>query len=81
MTQEKFLFNEIKLVFQKIIKRKINIKNKIYDFKEWDSLANFNILLLCEKKFKLKFTTQEFSKLNSVKEIYNLVKKRSKKKA
>mgnify|MGYP000103079364 CR=1 FL=1 len=33
---------------------KISVKenNKIYDFSQWDSLGNFNVLLACEKKFK-----------------------------
>ena len=27
---------------------------KIYDFENWDSLGNFNVLLACEKRFKIK---------------------------
>lgn len=79
MKQKKSLFDEINKVFKIVIGKKINLKNKIYDYKQWDSLANFNILLMCEKKFKIKFNTEEFSKINSVKEIYSIVKNKIKK--
>ena len=74
MKQKKSLFDEINKIFKIVIGKKINLKSKIYDYKQWDSLANFNILLMCEKKFKIKFNTEEFSKINSVKEIYSIVK-------
>ena len=51
-------------------------KNKIYDFKSWDSLGNFNVLLACEKKFKIKFTAKEFGNINSFEEIQKVVKKK-----
>ena len=52
-------------------------KSKIYDFENWDSLGNFNVLLACEKRFKIKFNSRDFSSLNSFKEIYKIVQKKA----
>ena len=79
MKPKKLLFDKIKLVCKKILKKKVNIKSKIYDFKEWDSFANFNILLHCEKVFKIKFSANEFSKINNIKEIYSTIEKKNNK--
>ena len=58
------------------VKQHFNEKSKIYDYKKWDSLANFNILLSIEKEFKIKFNTKEFSALNSFPDILMNVKKK-----
>ena len=60
---------------------KINVKknSKIYDYEKWDSIGNFNLLLSIEKKFKIKFNSQEFNKLNSLKEIKKVVTNKFKK--
>ena len=59
-----------------IIKGSFNEKSMIYDYKNWDSLANFNILLSIEKEFKIKFNSKEFSALNSFSDILMNVKKK-----
>ena len=47
-----------------------NIDNlKLGDFKEWDSLGNFNLLLEIEKEFNYRFDTTKFSEMKSVKDI------------
>ena len=56
------------------ISKKFNENSKINDYKNWDSLGNFNILLEIEKTFEIKFTSKEFTTLNSFKDIYNNVK-------
>ena len=50
---------------------------KMGDLEGWDSLGNFNVLLACEKRFKIKFNSREFSSLNSFKEIYKIVQKKA----
>ena len=57
-----------------IDKKEINNKSSSKNIQNWDSLANFNILISIEKKFSIKIKTQDYSKLNSVKEIISLVK-------
>ena len=57
-----------------IDKKEINNNSNSGNIKNWDSLANFNILISIEKKFSIKIKTQDYSKLNNVKEIISLVK-------
>ena len=70
---------ELKKIFKKELKIKVKENNKIYDFVQWDSLGNFNVLLSCEKKFNIKFSNQEFNRVNSFKEILKIVEKKIKK--
>ena len=74
-------FSKDKLI--KIFKDQLKIKgkfkesSKIYYYKNWDSLANLNILLSVEREFKIKFNTKEFSILNSFTAILKNVKKKN----
>ena len=52
----------------------INDKSTSKDFPKWDSLANVKILLSIEKKFKTKIKPEDTAKLNSVNDIYKLLK-------
>ena len=79
MKQKKYLTEDIKALFKKELKVNVNIKNKMNDFSEWDSIGNFNILLACEKKFQIKFTPNQFNTLTSFTEIEKIVKKKIKK--
>ena len=73
MKSKKLLLKSLKKIFETELKTKINSKSKIYDFNAWDSLANFNILLSLEGKFKIKFTAKEFNNLNSFQEISKMI--------
>ena len=70
---EKELFN----IFKKELNIKVNIKSKMYDFEKWDSMGNFNVLLAIEKNFKIKFSSNQFNEIKSVKEILKIVKKKN----
>ena len=75
--------NNIKLdkihkVFKKVfptskIKRNIN-SLKFGDIKKWDSLGNLNLLLEIEREFNIRFNTNTFSKIRSVKDIIKEIK-------
>ena len=69
--------NEIKKIIEKTFKKKVkNIQNlKIGSFNNWDSIAHLNLILNIEKKYKLRFTIEEITKMNSVKEITKTLKK------
>ena len=72
---DKKLTDILKKVFKK---KKINKKLdllKMGDFKEWDSLGNFNLILEVERYFDIKFNAQDFSEISSIKDIKNLLKK------
>ena len=51
-TSQKFLNDEIKKIFKKELKINVKKNNKIYDFVNWDSIGNFNLLLSFEKNLK-----------------------------
>ena len=73
------LDNELKKIFKSELKINVKKDSKIYDYEKWDSIGNFNLLLSIEKKFKIKFNSQEFNKLNSLKEIKKVVTNKFKK--
>jgi|TARA_B100001964_G_C13637462_1_gene339057 acyl carrier protein len=75
------LEKKIIIVLKKIFPRtkiKKNIKDlSINSFKDWDSLANFNLLLEIEKEFGTRFTTEQMSEIKSIKQIIKVLKKKS----
>ena len=73
MKQKNTLIKDLKAILKKELKKNVQTKNKIYDFESWDSLANFNILLSCEKKFNLWSQKHDFSDLSK---DFDLQKKR-----
>ena len=69
--------NDIKKIIEKTFKKKIrNIQYlKIGSFNNWDSIAHLNLILNIEKKYRLRFTIDEITKMNSVKKIIRTLKK------
>ena len=69
---------KIEKVFKKVFpnsKIKKNITTlKIGSIQKWDSLGNLNLLLEIEKEFNIKFDTNTFSKIKSVKDIIREIK-------
>ena len=53
-----------------------NIENLQFgSFDSWDSLSHLNLLLLIEKKFKVKFSFEEMYKIKTIKEIIYKINK------
>ena len=50
-------------------------KLKFGSFKTWDSLSHLNLLLVTEKKFKIKFSLDEMYKIKTVKDILSAINK------
>tara|TARA_B100000963_G_C22463718_1_gene596903 strand:+ start:393 stop:620 length:228 start_codon:yes stop_codon:yes gene_type:complete len=71
-----------KEVVIKVIKDILKIKSKNIDVnklqigthKNWDSLANMQILMEIEKKLNIRFSVNDLGSLNSVKKILNKLK-------
>jgi acyl carrier protein len=76
MKLKESLINEIKKIFKSELRIKVSIKDKIYDYKQWDSLGNFNVLLKCEKYFNIKFSSKEFNNINTFEGLLKIVKKK-----
>ena len=71
-----FNLKDLEFVFNKTFKKKpkFSINLKINDFSDWDSLGNFNLLLNVEEFYNFRFTTEEISKLSSIKEVIKILK-------
>tara|TARA_Y100000389_G_C17265510_1_gene415240 strand:- start:413 stop:652 length:240 start_codon:yes stop_codon:yes gene_type:complete len=65
----------LKIIFKKRDIKKIH-NLKIGSFKEWDSLSHFNFLLQIEKDFKIRFNTNDFSTLITIKDISKKIKQK-----
>ena len=71
--------DKIKNIFYEIFKTQ-KIKNfeelKMGQIPEWDSLGNLNLLLKIEEAFKVKFSIEEMTKINSIKKIRKFFNKK-----
>ena len=56
--------------------KKINSKTRTKNNSSWDSLANLNILIDVEKKYKIRFSKKEINKLNSYNNYLKYIKKK-----
>jgi acyl carrier protein len=52
---------------------------KIGDLAEWDSIGNFNLLLLAEEWFEFKFSMEEMANIKSIPELVAAIKSRNEK--
>ena len=48
------------------------------EVKGWDSISHIDLVLALERKFKIKLTTGEVSKLKNVGDLVTLVRKKAK---
>ena len=70
----KIILESLKEIFPKKKFKKNFDTLKIGSFQEWDSLAHLNLLLLLEKRFKIKFSIKEFSFLIDIKSLKKTIK-------
>ena len=57
------------------IKNKIDdIKIKINDISEWDSLSNIRVIMDIEKKFNMKFKLDEIEEVKTIEDLIKLIK-------
>ena len=56
-------------------KKKFKVLKKLGlgSFKEWDSLAHLNFMLIIEKKFKIKFTMNQMYEVKKITEIKKII--------
>ena len=77
------IFHQLKIIFKKyfnntkiIITEKTSAKN----IKQWDSLAQIGLIILIEKKFKIRFSINEVEKLKNIGDMADLIYEKNKKK-
>lgn len=78
--KKKIIIEEnVKQILFKILKineKKFKDNIGVYNNANWDSMSHLEILLSLEKKFKIKFTQLEISKLDSYLNIIRIIDKK-----
>ncbi|MBL0676316.1 acyl carrier protein [Aeromonas dhakensis] len=59
----------IALAHQQFPQASINAQSALGSFPEWDSLGHFNLLLLVEQHYAVRFEPQELAELKSLTDI------------
>ena len=60
-----------------IKKNKINLSISSDDIEKWDSVGHIRLILLVEKKFKIKIDQSEYPNLLSLKSLVNYIEIKS----
>ena len=77
------MMSEIENKVKDVIKRTFNVDIKISestspsDISGWDSFGHLNLILELEENFNIKFSDEDMLKLDSVKNINDVVRKYS----
>ena len=59
----------IALAHQQFPQASVNAQSALGSFPEWDSLGHFNLLLLVEQHYAVRFEPQELAELKSLTDI------------
>jgi acyl carrier protein len=77
--------NKIDNQIMKIFRKSLEIKSSEFNINAnkknlimWDSMANVALISNIEKKYKIKFNNNEINKLDSLKKLIKIVKKKYK---
>lgn len=74
--KKKEILKKIQPIFWKVFdnkKLRINYNSSAKTIKQWDSLAQINLVVGVEKLLKIKFSVSELANLKSVGEMIDLV--------
>ena len=56
----------------------LNLNSKITDIQEWDSLANLQIIMELEKKYKIKINFTELITVDQISDLVEIIKNKLK---
>tara|TARA_Y100001970_G_C13722262_1_gene597256 strand:- start:68 stop:307 length:240 start_codon:yes stop_codon:yes gene_type:complete len=59
--------------FPKLDKSEINFDLSVGDTPEWDSLGHFNLLLMVEQNYNIRFTIDQMNEVKSLKDIATIL--------
>jgi len=67
--------NDFKKIFNTVMGASFPIteETKRDDVEQWDSLNHLNLIIELQDFYKIEFTPEEMSKMNSVKEIIKII--------
>ena len=66
----------IALAHQQFPQASINAQSALGSFPEWDSLGHFNLLLLVEQHYAVRFEPQELAELKSLADIQQALQRK-----
>ena len=71
------IFSKLNEIFEDVLDLdetpKLTDATTANDIEEWDSLSHIQLIVAIEKEFKLKFTSQEILKWNTVGEMVDTI--------
>ena len=71
------IFSELNEIFEDVLDLdetpELTDATTANDIEEWDSLSHIQLIVAIEKEFKLKFTSQEILKWNTVGEMVDTI--------
>ena len=73
------IINDLNKIFRSYFnndKISLNKKTTSKSIIAWDSVAQISLIIIIEKKFKIKFTVKEVEALINVGDMINLIKKK-----
>ena len=75
--ERKEIFSKLNEIFEDVLDLdetpKLTDATTANDIEEWDSLSHIQLIVAIEKAFKLKFTSQEILKWNTVGEMVDTI--------
>lgn len=67
-------------IFSKVMnfpKEKLNLKTKIEEVENWDSVQHLNLILAIEEEFNVKFNPDEIQEMLSIEKILSNLKNKT----
>ena len=75
--ERKEIFSKLNVIFEDVLDLdetpELTEGTTANDIEEWDSLSHIQLIVAIEKAFKLKFTSQEILKWNTVGEMVDTI--------
>ncbi|MNP59390.1 acyl carrier protein [compost metagenome] len=71
-------FEKVQMIVSEIMEvpiEGVNINSQKYDFENWDSLNQLNLVMEIESKFNISLNLDEMAEINSIQDILEIVDK------
>ncbi|MNW55785.1 acyl carrier protein [compost metagenome] len=71
-------FEKVQMIVSEIMEvpiEGVNINSQKYDFENWDSLNQLNLVMEIESKFNISLNLDEMAEINSIRDILEIVDK------
>ncbi|KZR78113.1 acyl carrier protein [Prochlorococcus marinus] len=72
---DKEIFKQVAGVIEKVVKTNVNRESSMENTKEWDSMAQLQVLIRLESTFEVEFDLRDLNKATSVRGWYDALLK------